>query len=91
MNAFDAEGVRHDLALSSVRCAVARVEKTTMDADERVVVVALQKAIAMPIYHLNSGVVGNADVVWLNPYQLTIALVCGIYSEEAPCTAACVQ
>ena len=45
-NALRTEGVRYNLALASMLCTVAGIEKTTLDGDEGIVVLAKARLLA---------------------------------------------
>lgn len=73
--------MRHRLALARVFRTVTRVEQPAANRDKRVVVLALEEAIAVAIDVRDSVCVCDADMVRLDAHQGAVFLVCFVHSE----------
>jgi hypothetical protein len=75
------ERMRHCLPLPRMFRAVPRVEQPAPDAHKRVVVLALEEPVAVPVDMRDRICVRNANVVRLDAHQLAVLRVCGVHCE----------
>jgi hypothetical protein len=82
-NALCRKGMRDCLPLARMFGPIPCVEQATSDTHKRIIVLALEEAVAMPI-DLRDGIgVGNANMVGLNAHELPVFGVRVMNSEVA--------
>lgn len=82
-DALRRERMAHCLPFPGVFCTIPRVEKSTLDANESIVVLALQESISVPVDLRNRVRICDANVVRLYTHEFSILGMCGVYSEIA--------
>lgn len=99
-DALGGEGMRDRLSLSCMFRSVSGIEETSFDGDEHIVEITarqiscgtsrnsedlrLQEAIPVTVDVLNCRLVCHADMIRLNPDELSILLVCRVNAQVSP-------